>query len=69
MSFEKRKKSPFVGWKEALTARSAKNVSCRRSPPGMRTMWICRVSPKRVPISISRRTGCQLSNVAVRTSV
>ena len=38
----------------------AKKVSCVRAPPGIATSCTWTVSPKRVPIRISRRCGCQL---------
>ena len=40
-----------------------------RRRPGTFTSCTCGVSPKRVPMSISRRAGCQVSKVAERNSV
>src|SRR4028118_1970321 len=45
---------------------SAKNVSWRRAPPGWSTECTCGVSPKRVAMMTSRRSGCQSKNRADR---
>jgi hypothetical protein len=65
----KRKNFPSFGSQSAAPIGSAKKVSWRRSPPGIRTSWIWAVLPKRVLMSISARVGCQPTNVALRASV
>src|ERR1051326_2624246 len=45
---------------------SSENVICLRSAPGAATRWSCAVSPKRVTISSSRRTGLHACRSAAR---
>ena len=51
--------SPDFGRNEPPATGSGRNVSWRRSPPGILTWCNCVASAKRVVMSISRFSGCQ----------